>query len=533
MQRIRRRDRYTALLLGLVACALLGLIFSSIWAADVRRQQAVVASNLLQRVNDVVDEVHLVVAKLNTFSKDPNSHPENPITHAEKTCTEEVLLAMRRVLFHAEYIKDIGFFIDKGLVCTTGVGQLDTPVYEPSPDFIDSQGYEYWHARELIFFDKKYAAIILRRGRFNAVVDPVELSRVETAPFHWQVVYAGTEVYHLAGQKGLYQQLNQSASTEQVLLKQCEQGFCAVVMADKTEMVYQYSMLIIVFACLSLSVGIFVFLLTFRYLRIRHSIKSRLRRGLAGGNFYCLYQPVVELSSGRTVGCEVLARFKDKYGELYPVEFIPVIRKLGLTWPFTDYILSRGLAEISRIQGASEGFKVNFNIFPADVINNAIAAIAEREDIADCLFQVVLEITEDEYLEARSAQKHLAALSEKGLIIAIDDFGTGYSNLHQLKKIHSHILKIDRSFVMDIEEGAIKSSLIKHIVDIAHETNMEVVAEGVENALQHQRLCAMGVEYGQGWAFGKPMTVAALQALIEESPQDSKANTSHNQRSSR
>lgn len=103
--------------------------------------------------------------------------------------------------------------------------------------------------------------------------------------------------------------------------------------------------------------------------------------------------------------------------------------------------------------------------------------------------------------------------------MAIDDFGVGYSNLSQLKSLKCEFLKIDRSFVMDMEDHSIRSSLIPHIVSIADELRVTLIAEGVENTDQCQELVNMNVEYGQGWLFGKPQTVENLANTIELSSQ--------------
>src|SRR5690606_29103455 len=125
-------------------------------------------------------------------------------------------------------------------------------------------------------------------------------------------------------------------------------------------------------------------------------------------------------------------------------------------------------------------------------------------------FQLIAEITEDEYLDDQGTLGQLNALSELGIGVAIDDFGTGYSNLKQLKQLSCDYLKIDRSFVIDIQEESIKSSLIPRMVDIAEQLGLSVIAEGIEHPEQQHILAEMGVQYGQGWALGKPMTAREL-----------------------
>ena len=125
-------------------------------------------------------------------------------------------------------------------------------------------------------------------------------------------------------------------------------------------------------------------------------------------------------------------------------------------------------------------------------------------------FKLVLEITEDEQIATQSAVRHIKALKRKGFLFAVDDFGVGYSNLSQLKSLNCDHLKIDRSFVMEMEDNSIRSSLIPHIVNIAEGLDLALIAEGVENQEQSKQLQGLTIGFGQGWLYGKPQTVESL-----------------------
>ena len=112
-------------------------------------------------------------------------------------------------------------------------------------------------------------------------------------------------------------------------------------------------------------------------------------------------------------------------------------------------------------------FKLNVNIFPSDINKKSILELISKGKVSEFDRVLVLEVTEGEELEDSSSLNQLRALREEGVQIAIDDFGTGYSNLHQLRKMNAHILKIDRSFIQEMEGASIRSSLIEHIVAIA------------------------------------------------------------------
>jgi EAL domain-containing protein (putative c-di-GMP-specific phosphodiesterase class I) len=211
----------------------------------------------------------------------------------------------------------------------------------------------------------------------------------------------------------------------------------------------------------------------------------------------------------------VLSRFEDEFGPIYPDEFIPQVKELGKTWEFTTVMIESAMTALNENKDIPEGFKVSFNLFPSDFMQDELLDLDWVLDMNDKKFKLVLEITEDEQLATASAVKHIKALKSRGFWMAIDDFGVGYSNLSQLKSLKCEFLKIDRSFVMDMEDHSIRSSLIPHIVSIADELRVTLIAEGVENTEQCQELVNMNVEYGQGWLFGKPQTVENLANTIE------------------
>ncbi len=111
------------------------------------------------------------------------------------------------------------------------------------------------------------------------------------------------------------------------------------------------------------------------------------------------------------------------------------------------------------------------------------------------------------------------ALRADGYLISVDDFGTGYSNLATVKRLAPDFLKIDRSFVFDMEDNSLRSSLIPEIVGIATAVQAEIIAEGVENESQAQRLAQMGVQFAQGYWYGKPQTIANLIETLNNWPQ--------------
>ncbi len=263
-------------------------------------------------------------------------------------------------------------------------------------------------------------------------------------------------------------------------------------------------MIFIWFIC-SFLIFIISFILLLVFFERYRSIESRVIRGIRKNCFYCLYQPIVALESRKVVGCEVLARFRDDKGELSPADFIPIIIKRGRTWNFTKKIINQFSLDAPHLKRSGDNLKVSFNFFAQDIDSGIILEILEKNWLKNEHFTFVIEVTEDEKLSNLSSVEVLNKLRSNGYLIAIDDFGTGYSNLRELKEFPCHILKIDKTFVSEMEDGAIRSSLIPHIVGISKMIDVAIVAEGIEYGEQQAALIKLGIDYGQGYLFGKPM----------------------------
>jgi len=438
-------------------------------------------------------------------------------------CNEQNLLEMRKVLFRSHFIKDIGFFDGKDLICTTGLGVLDTPFSDPSePDVVSPGGIEYWHFEKLLFFNQEHSGLIARLDNYNVVIDPEFMTDLLGQEYRWEMFFHfDGGVYSWAGEVGVSRNVSRDepyrfwggrAST----VVKCDSlgRLCAAVEPNKIREAEFPPLLVELTLLLSISLGGFGYLLVRKYYRRKRTTTNRVRQALSQGYFYCVYQPIVDLHTGEVVGVEMLARVEDEYGYMTPDEFIPEISQLEQTWEFSACLMKTALRELAPI--VDENFRLSMNVFPKDIASGDAARISGFEEFKRFNGCVILEVTESEYLEAEGSPITIAHLQTEGVDIAIDDFGTGYSNLNQLRKINSQVLKIDRSFVIDVEDGAIRSSLIQHIVDIARGEKMKLVAEGIETAVQHQALKKMGIEYGQGWAFGKPMKISDLADYLAQ-----------------
>jgi sensor c-di-GMP phosphodiesterase-like protein len=241
--------------------------------------------------------------------------------------------------------------------------------------------------------------------------------------------------------------------------------------------------------------------------RRQMSLVAALRTALRRGQFFLEYQPLIELRSGACVGVETLLRWRDGAGELVPPDvFIPVAESAGIIGKLTERVLELVCNDARHFLAGHPGFHVSINLSPADLQTNAIVGMLDRLMARSGALpsNLIVEITERGFVHKDSAREVIAALHARGIEVAIDDFGTGYSSLSYLESLDLDFLKIDRSFIESIGTGAPTSQVVSHIIEMAHNLDLRMIAEGVENEEQADFLRARGVDYAQGWLFARP-----------------------------
>ena len=250
----------------------------------------------------------------------------------------------------------------------------------------------------------------------------------------------------------------------------------------------------------------------------RLALHGRLRQALGRNEFHLLYQPQIDLRSGRTFGAEALLRWTPADGKpVGPDRFIPVAEESGLILPIGEWVIHEALRQARRWQDAGATLKVGINvsglqIYRSDLVAT-LAAIARDTGVSPD--GVEIELTESTLMEdVHVARDVLGALKRAGFSIAIDDFGTGYSSLAYLKKFPLDRLKIDRSFVTDLCSNPEDQAIARAVIQIGRSLNLRVIAEGVETPAQMALLRRHGCHEGQGYLFGRPARAKELTATL-------------------
>jgi len=260
-------------------------------------------------------------------------------------------------------------------------------------------------------------------------------------------------------------------------------------------------------------------------------LEAEIRQGIRNQEFLPYLQPKISMEDGSIIGAEALIRWrKPKEGLVPPISFIEAAEHTGLIAPLGAIVIHETCRYLSQWK-ASGGLLVPIAVNVSakqlllenfiDVVDDTIAKFGVDPALLE------FEITESTVMQDMGAAiKKLHQLRERGHTISVDDFGTGYSSLSYIADLPIDTLKIDQSFVRDMLTDKGKYNIVKTIIELARNLDLKTVAEGIETEDIHQALCALGVDYGQGYLYGRPQSV---EDFMESSLFQSKSFISENE----
>ena len=510
IQNVDLKDWAIAFGVSLLISCVFVVSISQYMASGIEREQKAFAGRVLAHTSNVEQEVEYIFSVMNSASY--------------KRCSIENLTEMRQQLFNADYVKNIAFIKNGRLLCSTAKRD-----FKSNAPFLLEGGYKkpngmvVWPKASISIFGKILDFTVFQKGNYVAFYDYSKTYEVIPGKFEWVITHNfKKEPHYFSGKKNA--KFHEPITDWWSLIKYFVPIYrfcnprnyqCVDLKIGRSHLFVNQS---INFNLLLAAVGllmIFSMFFSLKFFSWRKSMSQRVLTALRRKEFYCQYQPIVDLKTGQYSGVEVLARLNSRGQNITPDQFIPAIADSGISWEFTKQVVAKAIKELRDITNEYPDFKVAFNVFSNDVENGAVREFSNIAGISDFKGKLVIEITESEYLDGTHAQENLNNLHNAGVGIAIDDFGTGYSNMQQLEKIKCDILKIDRSFVTKISSKTERSPLIEHIVNIGHSSNMKLVAEGIETKEQLSELMALNIEYGQGYMFARPGSAEGLKVLLQ------------------
>ena len=253
----------------------------------------------------------------------------------------------------------------------------------------------------------------------------------------------------------------------------------------------------------------------------RLRLESSLRQAVTRQEFRLHYQPKIGVSGGQVSGVEALLRWNDpKQGLVPPEDFIPVLEDTGLILPVGMWVLETACAQMrawhdAGIEVPSMAVNLSVRQFLQPELDLRVGEIIRRHGLAPEAIEI--EITESMLMhDPQQAVQILGRLKQLGVRLSVDDFGTGYSSLAYLKQFPLDALKIDRAFIRNVTSDADDAAIAVAIVNLAHNLNLKVVAEGVETEAQVNFLIRQGCDTLQGFYFAKPMDASTCGQMIRE-----------------
>ncbi len=263
-----------------------------------------------------------------------------------------------------------------------------------------------------------------------------------------------------------------------------------------------------------------------RRIKLRRLMELDLRHALSNGEFRLLYQPIVSLQTGAVTSFEALIRWQHPVrGLIPPGDFIPVAEELGLIVPIGEWVINRACADAATL---AEHIKVAVNLSPIQLSSKGLIEAVTHALARSGLpaSRLEFEITESVLMQnTATTLATLHRLRGLGIHFSMDDFGTGYSSLSSLRSFPFDKIKIDRSFVKDIEDQKSSLAIIKGVTSLAHSLNMITTVEGVETAEQLDRIRPLGCAEIQGYLLSPPKSLdeIARQFLARRTPETNAA----------
>jgi len=520
---ISKHSRCYALATGVAGVALFVVLILAalVWSSTKESQtfhekSAEFAFAVLHDVNRVLDALH-------------DGRP--------RECDDTSLNNLRALQFGSRYVKDIGVLdAEGGVLCSTARGARIVDKSDFVPDVVferKEQPIEIAYSMPVRMGSETFQTMVIHEGGYVVVLDPFTIDRLGNTGMNVvglalpnRFVAIG-RASNLTPQADAFLQYPARWRRNEHRFSWRDMAFHGTTWLAPSPYVFHSIrplaivanlnlLAIVIVAAFGAFVGFLAFKATLPVYRSWGSIEKRIGSLLQPDNIRSVYQPIVDIRTGEIVGCESLMRLKVGEEVLAPDQFMEAVISRGLDWKLDTMMLSHSLTELARHLPMECDLKVAFNLFPQNVRSKPLHELISRqlEKTPHPGLRINLEIIERDYRDSLIEETRL--LKALGYSITVDDFGTGFSNLRSIKALSPHFLKIDKSFVHDMEDETVRSTLIPEILGLARAAGAEVVAEGVENEGQRLALQRMGIKFGQGFHFARPMPIEALAAILRD-----------------
>ncbi|MBS0249990.1 MAG: EAL domain-containing protein [Proteobacteria bacterium] len=474
--------------------------------ADLQRQNEQTLAHLT-RMHD------FAISALRSLRRDASAPP----------CSEDFLRQMQVIAFRPDGL-NVFFYAPGGVPkCGTNQPSYRTPAALGPPDLRgENDEPDLWIGRDLqpVGMAGEHGTIAML-GALGVVIPKYSLIVGGPEATNSQVVVRGNDgrIWPLAGRPGLYQTLTSTthglAISPTVVETSCgpRKIYCVVSQANFASEVERRWPTLIAFVLLGTVFAWLCALAIVQRLTQYWSFEARFARNLNERSIVLVYQPIIELHTGRVSGCEVLARWRDIDGSIVsPVRFIGHVRQLGRTFEFTQIVAARAYEEVMQ-KVPTAALRINFNIFACDFNTSSLLSIFDKLNHSPN-FQVAMELVEDEHIDYDQAKVTIRELRKRDIKTYIDDFGTGYSSIERVATLGADGVKLDRSFAMSSPDSVL-GRMFEQVLHLVQASGNTVIVEGVETQSRLELLRQTGlVQYVQGYLISPPIGISEFAAFL-------------------
>lgn len=449
-------------------------------------------------------------------------------------CSDAELGYFRKLVYRAKYLSDAGRMHGGTIACSAAMSRADLPKVQYKADYSEPDGTNLFGDLPL-FRDGNSKGVLLQQGESYVVYSPHlwENRGTTSSRFLYTVILApgqqSTPQQYNSMMRGLPSSRAKLFTTDgqarlrgnlyatrcSVRYYKCVSAYIPIVEALDADRAYLIGFMVLgglIGALSSLSCCML-------YLHHR-SMVQQLRRAVARDKLRVAYQPIVDLSSGRIVGAEVLARWTDEEGFVVgPSVFTKVAEKHGFVSSITRLVVCHALREMGAMLRRHPEFRLSINVTAVDLRDPKFLPMLEQALDTESVSarSVVVEITESSTAKHEIAKETIRQLNQRGHSVHIDDFGTGYSSLSYLNELSIDTIKIDQSFTQAIGTEAVTVGILPQILAMAKALKLHVIVEGVET-LEQARYFAAAAQpiFVQGWLYGHAVPAEEFLRLLAE-----------------
>jgi len=437
-------------------------------------------------------------------------------------CSDAEITLFRTLIFRSPYLKDGGRMSNGQIVCSAVVGRAGLPSTQLKAAYSQPDGTSLYNDISSLRVGET-RGVILQQGGSYVVYAPHLLESLQVTPLHHILTSISNphqRISSLGGSTKAFTQDGDLHLGDSLYVTRCTLKYskCVSTSIAIPEALRADRILLILFSALGGLTGACLGLVFSLLYRRNRSMEHQLQRAIRRDRLRVVYQPIVQLGSGRIVGAEALARWTDEDGKpVGPDVFIKIAEARGFIGEITELVVRHVLKELGELLRSRPDFHVSVNVTAADLSDPKFLPMLDqalnRAEVP--ARSLAIEITEASTAQQEVAMEAIRQLRRRGHSVHIDDFGTGYSSLSYLHALSVDTIKIDRSFTQAVGTQAMVLGILPQILAMAEALNLGVVVEGIETCEQAEYFAATRqLVLAQGWLFGHPVPASDFCGLL-------------------